>query len=423
MGAWQGFWVTRVGVSSFIVTLAGMLYFRGISMIATNGATVAPLPRSLTGFATGFLPPRLVDRRRARRARRLRRAPRRRDPPRRRRSGVIGGLAAGRCCARSSPPAVAAAVAIWIVSWQGIPYLVLLVALCTLAAEFVMRRTRFGAQLYAIGGNPEAARLSGINIGARDLLELRHRRPRLRHHRRRADRAGQRRDRRQRRAVPRARRHRRRDHRRHLARRRPRPDPRRAARRAADGQPQQRHEPDERADLLPGHRARHRAAARRRHRPAQPAQVALIGSARPIKAAGCEVGGLARVLRRRPEAAALPDQVGRLLGDHHDRRGGVAGGDRRHDRGVDDAEPVEAVDAQRSSTTARSSRPMRQVPTGWKIVVAMSPMAARDRRRLRRPGRAAFPRARSARAPWRRASRRACRTALSATSRSRSALR
>src|SRR5215470_5078656 len=56
MGAWQGLWVTRIGVSSFIVTLAGMLYFRGISMIATNGATVAPLPRSLTGFATGFLP-------------------------------------------------------------------------------------------------------------------------------------------------------------------------------------------------------------------------------------------------------------------------------------------------------------------------------------------------------------------------------
>src|SRR5215216_3785892 len=33
MGAWQGFWVTRLGVSSFIVTLAGLLYFRGFSMI------------------------------------------------------------------------------------------------------------------------------------------------------------------------------------------------------------------------------------------------------------------------------------------------------------------------------------------------------------------------------------------------------
>ena len=38
--------VTRMGVSSFIVTLAGMLYFRGISMVVTSGATVAPLSQS-----------------------------------------------------------------------------------------------------------------------------------------------------------------------------------------------------------------------------------------------------------------------------------------------------------------------------------------------------------------------------------------
>jgi D-xylose transport system permease protein len=61
------------------------------------------------------------------------------------------------------PPLAAAVVAVWIVSWQGVPYLVLLVALSTFAAELLMRRTRYGAQLYAIGGNPEAARLSGIN--------------------------------------------------------------------------------------------------------------------------------------------------------------------------------------------------------------------------------------------------------------------
>ena len=63
-----------------------------------------------------------------------------------------------------APPVVAAVVAVWIVSWQGIPYLVLLVAISTIGAEFLMRRTRFGARLYAIGGNPEAARLSGINL-------------------------------------------------------------------------------------------------------------------------------------------------------------------------------------------------------------------------------------------------------------------
>ena len=161
MGAWQGLWVTRVGVSSFIVTLAGMLYFRGISMIATNGATVAPLPRSLTGFATGFLPPALsigaivltLIGYAALRFSEIRKA---------QALGVTQNAAQD--LARSLLPAISAAViAAWVSSLQGIPYLVLLVAICALTAEFVMRRTKFGAQLYAIGGNPEAARLSGIN--------------------------------------------------------------------------------------------------------------------------------------------------------------------------------------------------------------------------------------------------------------------
>ena len=268
MGAWQGFWVTRIGVSSFIVTLAGMLYFRGVAMIATNGATVAPLPRSLTGLATGFLPPtwsiaiillslaaygglRLAEIRRAIAL------------------GVGGKFVPD--LLRAVLPAVAAAMlAIWIASWQGIPYLVLLVAICTFAAEFLMRRTRYGAQLYAIGGNPEAARLSGINIsraifwnfviaglgygitgvaltarvsgaigGSAGLfLELD--------------------------AIAAA-----------IIGgtslcRGTRPGARRPPWRAAHGQPQQRYEPDERADVLPGHGARHRPPPRRRNRSAQP---------------------------------------------------------------------------------------------------------------------------------------------------------
>jgi D-xylose transport system permease protein len=162
MGAWQGLWVARIGVSSFIVTLAGMLYFRGLSMIATNGATVAPLPDSLTDLATGFLP----------------RAPstaviivafsgyllfRLQELLQARSLGLGPRLEVD--FARIAAPAILAALlCLWLASRQGIPYLVLLVAICATAAELVMRRTRFGARLYAIGGNPEAARLSGIDL-------------------------------------------------------------------------------------------------------------------------------------------------------------------------------------------------------------------------------------------------------------------
>ena len=84
MGAWQGWWVTKMKVSSFIVTLAGMLYFRGISMIATNGATVAPLPQSLKQIATGFLPPIPSDSADRHRAGAVRRVPHVRTEARRR---------------------------------------------------------------------------------------------------------------------------------------------------------------------------------------------------------------------------------------------------------------------------------------------------------------------------------------------------
>jgi D-xylose transport system permease protein len=162
MGAWQGWWVTRMGVSSFIVTLAGMLYFRGISMIATNGATIAPLPGSLKLFATGFLPPvisiviivaafliysavRIAEIRRGAAL------------------GVIRSVRAELLSALL-PALVVAVAVIWLASWQGIPFLVGLVAICAIAADILMRRTVFGTQLYAVGGNPEAARLSGIKV-------------------------------------------------------------------------------------------------------------------------------------------------------------------------------------------------------------------------------------------------------------------
>lgn len=170
MGAWQGLWVTRMGVSSFIVTLAGMLYFRGASMIATSGSTIAPLPDALADLATGFLGPlpsialivvamgalagfQWLG---ARRARQL---------------GLLDNLAPH--LARRMAPFVVGGIAFgWLATRQGIPYLVILVAAAATAAEIVMRRTPFGLQLYAIGGNPEAARLSGIRVSRVVFLDF-----------------------------------------------------------------------------------------------------------------------------------------------------------------------------------------------------------------------------------------------------------
>ena len=162
LGAWNAVWVAKVGVSSFVVTLAGMMIFRGLSLIITDGATVAPLPSTLTDLAAGYLAPGLsialiltvlvvyaaTTITSTRRAQRL---------------GLIDTWQ--RSTTRTMFPAIlAAALATYVSLGKGIPYLILVLAVMALAADVLMRRTRYGAQLYAVGGNPEAARLSGISI-------------------------------------------------------------------------------------------------------------------------------------------------------------------------------------------------------------------------------------------------------------------
>src|SRR3954464_15438841 len=56
IGAWQGFWIAYVGIPSFIVTLAGMLVFRGATQYLLEGQSIAPFPRSFQQVSSGFLP-------------------------------------------------------------------------------------------------------------------------------------------------------------------------------------------------------------------------------------------------------------------------------------------------------------------------------------------------------------------------------
>ncbi len=56
IGAWQGFWVAYVKIPAFIVTLAGMLVFRGLTMVMLQGASVGPFPVVFQKISSGFLP-------------------------------------------------------------------------------------------------------------------------------------------------------------------------------------------------------------------------------------------------------------------------------------------------------------------------------------------------------------------------------
>jgi len=56
IGASQGFWVAYVKIPAFIVTLAGMLLFRGLTMIVLGGQSIAPFPKSFQRISSGFIP-------------------------------------------------------------------------------------------------------------------------------------------------------------------------------------------------------------------------------------------------------------------------------------------------------------------------------------------------------------------------------
>ena len=100
----QGFAITKLRVPPFVVTLGGMSVFRGAALLFSNGGPIS-------GFEPGFL-------------------------------------------------------------WWGqakigpVPVPVIIFLTFALLAHIVLRYTRYGRQVYAVGGNPEAARLAGLNVKA-----------------------------------------------------------------------------------------------------------------------------------------------------------------------------------------------------------------------------------------------------------------
>ena len=56
IGAWQGFWIAYVRIPPFIVTLAGMLAFRGLSNVVLEGQTLAPMPDAYLALFNNYIP-------------------------------------------------------------------------------------------------------------------------------------------------------------------------------------------------------------------------------------------------------------------------------------------------------------------------------------------------------------------------------
>jgi D-xylose transport system permease protein len=163
IGAIQGALVAYVNIPAFIVTLGGLEAWRGVILKLTKGATIPielPFFRSL---GRDFIDRRIgivlavigiaaivwgnIRRRRARQ-----------------RHGLVA-LSTGATAARILIPSVVIVAFIFLMNQAGgVPIPVIFLVAVALAGAFLTTNTTFGRYLYAIGGNPDAARLSGINL-------------------------------------------------------------------------------------------------------------------------------------------------------------------------------------------------------------------------------------------------------------------
>ncbi|WP_022917882.1 multiple monosaccharide ABC transporter permease [Ruania albidiflava] len=170
-GAWQGFWVAYVGIPAFIVTLAGMLLFRGLTWVVLDSISLSPFGGTYYQIANGF------------------------------QNGLLGGMGFDvftlvifaiavvgyavmqwrsrmaklryQQVVESLPLfvvkiVIVAAIVMWF-AWQlahsrGLPNVLILLAILIIGYSVIAQRSVFGRHIYAIGGNLHAAQLSGVKV-------------------------------------------------------------------------------------------------------------------------------------------------------------------------------------------------------------------------------------------------------------------
>lgn len=170
IGAWQGFWIAYVRIPPFIVTLAGMLVFRGLSNVVLDGMTLAPMPDDFLGLFNNYVPDffgmegfnmtcflvgvivcvlyvLMVFKGRITRAKKGYRV----EPL----SGTLIKMVL--ICA------AVLAFMFRLAQYKGIPNSLVWIAVVIAIYTYISSKTTVGRYFYAVGGNEKATKLSGIN--------------------------------------------------------------------------------------------------------------------------------------------------------------------------------------------------------------------------------------------------------------------
>ncbi|MBO0895525.1 MULTISPECIES: multiple monosaccharide ABC transporter permease [Arthrobacter] len=171
VGAWQGFWIAYFGIPAFIVTLAGMLTFRGLTQIVLQNKQISPFPDQFRDLGSGFLPdlgggtsflePLTVIIGVLSAAALVGSGIRQRMI--RRRHQLVDEPMLWFAAKLTLTAAMVLFITYLLASYRGTPIVLVILGLLTVGYSAVMNRSVWGRHIYAMGGNLHAAELSGIN--------------------------------------------------------------------------------------------------------------------------------------------------------------------------------------------------------------------------------------------------------------------
>lgn len=172
IGAWQGFWIAAIKIPSFIVTLAGMLVFRGLTLVILQGRTIGPFPSSFQMLSSGFLPDIYVDGRfhlitilistvfsilyiinEIYKTRQRKKYEFETRPLIARILRIVFGLV------------FINSISFLLADYKGIPVMMIIIMILVIVYTFITTKSIIGRHIYAMGGNSKAARLSGVKTG------------------------------------------------------------------------------------------------------------------------------------------------------------------------------------------------------------------------------------------------------------------